>query len=282
MRPRAVSGIPDTVAQGLSGIPDSALQTDVTASIGDDLVAIIEIRRPPENYFDVGLLRRVADALELAASGNCRSVVLCSDGKHFCAGSRMQPGSSDKSAGMAHESASDVYAQALRIFRTTIPIVAAVQGAAVGGGLGLALCADFRVATPESRFAANFARLGFHHGFGLTASLPATVGLQNSLDLLYTGRRIDGNEALRIGLCDRLADPKELRAQARALAADIAMSAPLAIQSIRATMRAPLLDEIQNVMARECQEQERLRKTSDFDEGLRAMSERRVPHFHGL
>src|SRR5439155_742096 len=79
-----------------------------------------------------------------------------------------------------------------RLFAAAIPVVATVQGAAVGGGLGLALSADFRVASPDSRFWANFARLGFHHGFGMTVTLPALVGQQAALDLLYTGRRVPG------------------------------------------------------------------------------------------
>ena len=75
----------------------------------------------------------------------------------------------------------------MRLDDTALPVVAAVQGAAIGGGLGLALSADFRVAAPAARFAANFARLGFHHGFGLRVSLPAIVGQQNALRMLYTG-----------------------------------------------------------------------------------------------
>ena len=95
--------------------------------------------------------------------------------------------------------------RALRLFAAPLPVVAAVQGAAIGGGCGLALSADFRVATPQSRFSANFARLGFHHGFALTVTLPAVVGRQAAADLLLTGRRVGGEEALALGLCDRLA-----------------------------------------------------------------------------
>jgi enoyl-CoA hydratase/carnithine racemase len=99
-----------------------------------------------------------------------------------------------------------------------LPVVAAVQGAAIGGGLGLAMAADLRVASPESRFAANFSLLGFHHGFGLTVTLPLAVGHQAALDLLYTGRRIDGTTAHRLGLCDTLVPPDQLRARATELA----------------------------------------------------------------
>ena len=82
---------------------------------------------------------------------------------------------------------------------------AAVQGAAVGGGLGLAMMPDFRVAAPEARFTANFARLGFHQGFGLSETLPRAIGQQKALELFYTGRRVKGEEAVAIGLADQLA-----------------------------------------------------------------------------
>jgi enoyl-CoA hydratase/carnithine racemase len=159
--------------------------------------------------------------------------------------------------------------------------VAAVQGAAIGGGLGLCCSADFRVAAPEARFAANFAQLGFHHGFALSLTLPAIVGRQAALDLLYTGRRVAGAEALSLGLCDRLVDAGDLPAAAHELAAGIAASAPLAVRSIRATMRAGLVERVAAAMQHEAAEQDGLRGTADFAEGVRAMAERRRPAFEG-
>jgi enoyl-CoA hydratase/carnithine racemase len=169
----------------------------------------------------------------------------------------------------------------VRIFATELPIVAAVQGAAIGGGLGVALSADFRVACPEARFSANFARLGFHHGFGTTVSLPAVVGQQRALELLYTGRRIDGEEALRIGLVDRLVPAESLRDEAIAFARDIAASGPLALRAIRATMRGHLAAAVKAATDHEKAEQDRLGRTADFAEGVRAMGERRPPSFTG-
>ena len=156
-----------------------------------------------------------------------------------------------------------------------------VQGAAVGGGLGLALSADFRVASPGSRFSANFSRLGFHHGFGLSVTLPALAGQQTALDLLLTGRRVHGEEALALGLCDRLVEDDEVRSAAHALAAELALSAPLAVRSIRATLRAGLLERVEAALEREASEQDRLRDTDDFREGVSASLERRAPRFEG-
>ena len=105
-------------------------------------------------------------------------------------------------AANAGQDIAELYRAALRLFAAPLPVVAAVQGAAIGGGCGLALSADFRVATRGSRFSANFARLGFHHGFALTVTLPATVGRQAAADLLLTGRRVGG---------ERGAGPRPLR-----------------------------------------------------------------------
>ena len=193
------------------------------------------------------------------------AIVLCSEGKHFCAGADF----SGAAGRVGREGGPHLYDVAIRLFEQPLPVVAAVQGAAVGGGLGLALAADFRVATPESRFAANFSQLGFHPGFGLSITLPCLVGQQAALDLLYTGRRIDGATALRIGLCDHLAAGEELRGRAAALAAEIAAAAPLAVRSIRRTLRHSLIDEVRAAMAHERDEQDRLQQTVDFREGVR-------------
>ena len=178
---------------------------DVTVTLAGDFVATAELRRPPNNFFDHALIASLCDAFEaLDADPRCRAIVLCAEGKHFCAGANF--GSRDP--GIGGEPGSHLYDEAVRLFRTRTPVVAAIQGAAVGGGLGLALMPDFRVAAPEARFSANFARLGFHHGFGLSVTLPRLVGTQRAAEMLYTGRRLPAQQALEIGLCDRLVDDK--------------------------------------------------------------------------
>ncbi|HET9895641.1 MAG TPA: enoyl-CoA hydratase/isomerase family protein [Streptosporangiaceae bacterium] len=264
---------------------------DVSMRVGDDLVATAEIRRPPDNFFDAGLIAALADAYEWAGKAGARAIMLCSEGKHFCAGADFTgrssagrvggSGSGDDRGNGRGSTARTLYDQALRLFESPLPVVAAVQGAAVGGGLGLACSADFRVASPQARFAANFARLGLHQGFALSATLPAIVGQQHAWDLLYTGRRIGGDEAAAIGLADRLADAAGLREAAHALAAQLAESAPLAIRAIRATMREGLAARVRDAMDHELAEQEKLWPTADFAEGVRATAERRTPRFEG-
>jgi enoyl-CoA hydratase/carnithine racemase len=235
-------------------------------------VAIVRIVRPPHNLLDESLLRALADALaQDEADDEVRATVLTSQGRTFSGGANLNDGPTAGPEGF--------YRQALRLFDHPKPIVAAVQGAAIGGGLGLALAADFRVAAPEARFAATFARLGIHHGFGLTVTLPAAVGEQASRDMLLTGRSVSGEEARAIGLCDRLAPFDELEASALALAGEIAAAAPLAVESIRATLRAELRERVEKAIARESAEQARLVRTADFQEGVAAIKARRDPDF---
>ena len=251
--------------------------------IGTDLrerVGIVEIRRPPNNFFDIALIREIGDAFDAFDRDDaCRAIVLAADGKAFCAGADF---ANRPATGAAAEgSGKHLYKEAVRLFRAKKPIVAAVHGAAVGGGLGLALVADFRVTCKEARFSANFARLGFHPGFGLTTTLPRLVGPQKAALLFYTGRRVPGDEAVAMGLADLLAPQAEVRAAALALAREIAESSPLAVVSTRETLRRGLADEIEAATERELVEQEWQRRTEDFREGVKAMAERRLPDFKG-
>jgi enoyl-CoA hydratase/carnithine racemase len=160
-------------------------------------------------------------------------------------------------------------------------VIAAIHGAAVGAGLGLALLADFRVASEEARFSANFARQGYHPGFGTTCTLPRIVGAQKASWLLYTGERIDGREAFAIGLVDKLVSAADVRSAAQSMAAEIARSGPLAVLATRATLRRSLEVEFIAATHHEFFEQNWLRATDDFREGVKAMNERRLPNFRG-
>jgi enoyl-CoA hydratase/carnithine racemase len=251
-------------------------------------VALIEIRRPPNNFFDIALIQEIAGALEaLDEDINCRAVVLAAQGKAFCAGANFgdgsalnkegqRPGELNREAAVQH-----LYLEGNRLFRTKKPIIAAVHGAAVGGGLGLTMVADFRVTCPEARFSANFTRLGFHPGFGLTVTLPLVVGPTKAALMFYTSRRVPGDEAFAMGLADVLVPQQEVRAAALKLAAEIAENAPLGLMSTRATMRGDIADRVRAATEHELKEQTWLRKTDDFKEGVKATAERRLPVFTG-
>jgi enoyl-CoA hydratase/carnithine racemase len=257
-------------------------------------VGLIEIRRPPLNFFDISLINQIADALEeFDKDIEIRASVLAARGKAFCAGANFndparQAQEAREAEGKAKGDPADslgsinsLYLHAVRIFRAKKPIVAAVHGAAIGGGLGLAVSADFRVTCPEARFSANFTKLGFHPGFGLTATLPELVGKNNAELIFYTSRRVTGEDATKMGLANVCVPQDQVRSEAMKLAAEIAECSPLGLLSTRATMRAGLAERVLAATNHELAEQSRLRATEDFKEGVKATAERRVANFKG-
>jgi enoyl-CoA hydratase/carnithine racemase len=255
-------------------------------------VGLIEIRRPPLNFFDVTLINQIADALEeFDRDIEIRSSVLAAQGKAFCAGANFNDPARQEQEKREQEKKGDpadnlgpinhLYIQAVRIFRNKKPFVAAIHGAAIGGGLGLAVSADFRVTCPEARFSANFTKLGFHPGFGLTTTLPELIGKNNAELMFYTSRRVTGEEAYRWGLANECVPQDQVRAAAMKLAGEIAECSPLGLVSTRATMRAGLADRVLAATNHELVEQTRLRSTEDFKEGVKATAERRVANFKG-
>jgi enoyl-CoA hydratase/carnithine racemase len=243
-------------------------------------VALLTYDRPPNNHVSVEGMRDIADALNDAdAERDVRATVLTTAGRVFCAGADLvNPG------GVGAEGMSGInplYVEAVRLFSAKKPIIAVVQGAAVGAGLGLALVADFRVVAPEARFTSNFVKLGFHPGFGVTHTLPRLIGQQRAALMCLTGRRINGQEALEWGLADVLVPLEALQAAALKLAGEIAENAPLAVQATRATLRAGLAEAVKAQTDHEMAEQTWLRKTKDFAEGVRAVNERRAGNFVG-
>ena len=250
---------------------------DISVSIKQHL-AHVEINRPPNNFFDANLIQQIADAYEsLDEEDECRVILLKSEGKNFCAGANFGQDEDMLDKSVPYKK---LYAQAVRLFRTRKPVIAVVQGAAIGGGLGLALSADFRVACHEARFAANFAKLGFHPGFGSSITLPRVVGVQKAKDMLFTARRVTGEEAFKIGLADKFCSKDKILEEAEQLAMEIASSAPMAVESIRSTLRGNLADQIEQIVDWELSEQVRLQKTEDFKTGIAASLSRETPQFN--
>lgn len=244
----------------------------------EGFVRVLEFRRGPENYFDLALVRNLGAVIaRLDDDPDCRAILLCSEGRVFCAGASYAAMQGD----VRHEDLIALYDAAGMLFRANKPIVAAIQGAAVGGGLGLAVAADFRVASPEARFSANFSRIGIHPGFGLSVTLPHLIGFQRASLMIQTGRRVKADEALRWGLADDVVPAEALRAAAMALAQEIAEGAPLAVQAARATLRVDLAAIVAERVKLEAAEQMRLYATRDFAEGVRAVQERRKGAFAG-
>ena len=264
----------------------------IGVTLHDDYVATVELQNGPFNFFDMQMISELGDAFHaLDEDKRCRAIVLCADGKAFSAGANFGDGSNknapiagvepegDENESAFRRSSGRLYGEAVRLFQNKKPIVGAIEGPAIGGGLGLALVPDFRVSCKEAKFATNFSLLGIHPGFGLTYTLPALIGKQHAHTMFFVGHRIDGVEAKEIGLIDALVEKANVRQAAHALAAQIASAAPLAVVSIRETVRAGLADKVRAATQRELQEQEWLVETEDAHEGMQAVAERRPGQF---
>ena len=244
-------------------------------------VAEIRFARPPHNYASPELLEQIADALDaLDADPEVRCSVLSAEGKSFCAGADLV-GDEDIAGADGMAAITQLYKQAERLFRRRKPMVAAVQGAAIGAGLGLTLAADFRVAGPGARFSSNFTRLGFHPGFGITHTLPRVVGTQRAGWMMLSSERVKPEAALEWGLVDRLAPEGEVVEAAIAMAEEIAANAPLALLAVRATWAGGLADSVVAALKHEHAEQTALKDTADYAEGVASVFERREANFTG-
>jgi enoyl-CoA hydratase/carnithine racemase len=246
-------------------------------------VAVVTYASPPANFLSLESLREYGRLLRLLDEDpECRAIVLAAYGKVFCAGADFSEAIREiESGGSPFDAIDEFYAEAMALFDIGTPMVAALEGAAIGAGLGLSLVADFRVASPATTLSANFNRLGFHPGFGMSETLPRLVGNHNAELLFYTGRRIKGEEASRLGLVTELVAPGAVLESAVALAEEIALSAPLAVRDTRATMRGQLAARAREANARELQMQTQEMQTEDFREGIAASLERREPRFTG-
>ena len=235
-------------------------------------VGLLTMSRPPHNFFDAGFLTELADAVDrLDADQDVQATVLASDQRSFCAGADFGGGS--------RPDPKPIYEQAKRLMRRRKPMIAAVRGAAVGGGLGLALVADMRVGEHGTRFEANFVRIGISAGFGLSFTLPRVVGAQKARDMLLTGRRVGGEEALSLGLLDRLADAQDTDKAALRLAQEMAAAAPSAVQATRRLIGPGDQLLYEAAIDQELAEQLPLFQSPNFAEGVAATRERRSPNF---
>ncbi|HEY7946468.1 MAG TPA: enoyl-CoA hydratase/isomerase family protein [Acidimicrobiales bacterium] len=265
----------------MSPAPEGRGHETVTVSVDGD-VAVVTLRRPPHNLLTEEALRQVADALH-GLPGRARAAVMASEGRSFCAGANFRssdaPDPTDEGGFEGRTGA--FYRQAARVYESPVPVVAAVQGPAIGAGFGLAMACDIRVVGTGGWFQANFVRLGIHPGFALSRVLPDVIGPARATELFLTGRRVAADEALAIGLAHRVVAPGDEVAAAADVAAQIAAGAPLAVASTRATLRQGLGAAVRTAMRHELAEQTALAGTADAIEGVNAMLEGRDPRFEG-
>ena len=247
----------------------------------DGPLARITFSKPPHNFACPDLLRQIADAVyKVDNDPKLRCTLLTSQGRSFCAGADLAGDEKIAGAG-GMATIAQLSGQAERLFRRRKPMIAAVQGAAIGAGLGLALTADFRIGDASTRMAANFTRLGFHPGFALTYTLPRLLGAQRASWMMMSSQRVRPAQALDWGLLDRVAQDGDLAEASSAMAHELSDNAPLALLAVRRTLTDGMAKAAVAAMRREHAEQSALRTTSDYAEGVASVFERRPANFTG-
>lgn len=243
-------------------------------------VAVLTLDLPDRrNAMTAELTSAWATAIEdLRSDADLRAVVVTGAGTAFCAGGDLSwiAESPDLSVMAVRERMLPFYRTWLSVRSLDVPVVAAVNGPAIGAGLCLALACDIRYAAPAATFVAPFARLGMHPGMAATYLLPEVVGVARARELLLTGRRVDAAEAYAIGLVSAVAD--DVLAYAIEAAQGIAASAPIAV---RLTKTALSGEGIEAALAWEALAQPLTMTTADLREGMAAHGERRAPRFTG-
>ena len=173
------------------------------------------------------------------------------------------------------------YAGFLSVRALRVPTIAVIGGPAIGAGLCFALACDLRLCAARARLAASFVRLGLHPGMGATFLLPRLCGPAVAADLLLTGRSVDADEALRLGLVNQVHPREELDAAARTLAALIASAGPVAVAQTKQTLLGAFERDLDDALEREANAQAVDFETVDLQEALQAIAERRPPRFRG-
>lgn len=253
----------------------------------DQHIAEITLNRPDNrNSMTPDVLAGLRDAVaRIREDTTLRCVIVTGRGKSFCAGAdfKSQARRDEDSDGSraAHERAFAMYSPFLSLLDVEIPTIAAMQGHAIGGGLGLALVCDLRVANREARYGANFVRLGLHPGMATTYLLPRLLGVPRAVELLLTGRIIDGAEAAEVGLANHAVEPERVLDKARELAREIAGCAPLAVRWTKHSIYRGLQWDPRRAAEWEAHVQSRTLESEDVSEGIRALLERRDPAFKG-
>lgn len=262
-------------------------EVDVRYEVGDDHVGVITLNRPgARNALTHAMYGRLQHLVLDAASSGARCLLITGTDPAFCSGDDVR-----QVMGGGEEGHAPVVATAgLRprltpaadaLLHTDLPVVAAVNGAAVGWGMELAMMADIRVASEKAKFGELFVLRGLVSDVAGLGRLASLVGREKAAELLFTGDVIGADEAARIGLVSRVVPHGELMPTAHALAARIAANPPLAVQQLKAGLRRALDPDWTELGAWVSATLGRLFATEDHREGVKSFLEKRPPVFHG-
>lgn len=261
------------------------MASDAVLYESDGKVATITLNRPDNrNSMTADVLSGFMECIRrVREDDSVRAVIIAGRGSSFCAGADFRSAMQDIAAAgrLPHERAFAVYAPFLSVLDIEVPTIAAMNGHAIGGGLGLALVCDIRVANREAKYGANFARLGLHSGMAISYLLPRIVGMPIAADMLFSARLISGGDAAGIGLAHCAVAPDAVVAEAQRRAQTIASCAPLAIRLMKKSLYRGAGWDPRTAAEGEAWAQSATMATEDAQEGIRALLEKREPDFKG-
>ncbi len=270
----------------MSIFPQKAPAAPILLEAKHEGIATLVMNRPDRlNALNTELVTTLNDALgRIAKDESVRVVVLTGAGRAFCAGGDLALIGHSRTTGTPRELelllASGT--QAVLTMRTMPqPVVAAVNGAAAGAGMNLALAADIRIAAEEATFGQNFSKVGLFPDFGGTYFLPQLVGPAKAAEFFYTGDMIDARTALRLGIVNQVVPATQLEAEVSSLAQKIAQGPSLPIRAVKKTLFASEREKLTLALGREVEEQVRCYLSEDCSEGISAFFEKRPPKFRG-
>lgn len=249
----------------------------------DDPIAVVTLDRPPVNALSFALLDELSRALRsLDEARALRAVILTGKGeKAFAAGADIAELAVLQTAVEANVAARTGQALTRQIERMRFPVIAAVNGFALGGGCELAMACDIRVASESAKLGQPEVNLGIIPGYGGSQRMLRLAGRGQAMYLCLTGEIIDAREAYRIGIVDRVVPPAELMSEARRIAALIATKAPLAISACKRAIDAGAHLSLDDALDIEAGEFAKLVESDDFKEGTSAFFEKRTARFTG-
>ena len=273
----------------MTGGTDNPDETRAAFVHKSDFVAVLTLNNPKKrNAVSLEMVDALSEELDaLAKDTAVRVVIVTGAGKGFCSGADFTAvGELSAKSGMTGVAANH---EGIRIFYDAIaqldslpqPTIAAINGAAIGAGLAIALMCDIRVMSTTAKIGGPFAKLGIPTGLGISAMLPAAIGYEAAAELLFTGDLVDGATAAQIGLVRHAVPEEEVMPTATALAKKIAAGAPLLTRYVKRSLRAATRRQIELVRELESLSQALLSQTNDATEGISAMLQKRAPKFTG-
>jgi enoyl-CoA hydratase/carnithine racemase len=246
-------------------------------------IAVIKLNRPDNrNSMTLEVMNAFREAVGSVQQDNkLRCLIITGSGSTFCAGADFGSGFSAEENRLPNETLMNFYKPFLEVRRIEIPVIAAMNGHAIGGGIGLALVCDIRIAAKDAKYGATFARLGLHSGMAISYILPRLVGPPAACELLFTGRLINGEKAADMGIANYAVDSDKVFDKAWELAQEIASCAPAAVRMMKTSIYRGLGWDTDNAAAFEAHCQSRTFETEDAGEGINALLEKREPVFKG-